>query len=93
MQMDVGLDTGPMLAKKSIRIKPDDTAGSVLQALSTLGADLLIETLPEYFLATPTFPQPAEGAHMLMANEDGFLILHTDVELGDACAIIRGRVV
>ena len=49
MQMDVGLDTGPMLARKSIRIRHDDTAGSVSQALSTLGADLLIETLPEYF--------------------------------------------
>jgi methionyl-tRNA formyltransferase len=48
MRMDVGLDTGPMLAKRSIRLKPDDTAGSVTQALSTLGADLLIETLPRW---------------------------------------------
>ena len=29
MKMDVGLDTGPMFAKKSIRLNPDDTAGSV----------------------------------------------------------------
>ena len=39
MQMDVGLDTGPMLSKRSIRIKPDDTAGSVFETLSMLGAD------------------------------------------------------
>jgi len=48
MCMDVGLDTGPMLTKKSIRLMLTDTAGSVTQALSTLGADLLIETLPRW---------------------------------------------
>jgi methionyl-tRNA formyltransferase len=48
MRMDVGLDTGPMLTKRSIRLTPTDTAGSVFQALSTLGADLLIQTLPRW---------------------------------------------
>src|SRR5512145_994434 len=59
MQMNVGLDTGPMLAKRSIRLTRDDTAGSVSQALSALGADLLIETLPRWIAGriTPT-PQP-----------------------------------
>ncbi len=50
MQMDVGLDTGPMLAKRSIRLTRDDTAGSVFQALSQLGADLLLETLPRWIV-------------------------------------------
>lgn len=76
MQMDVGLDTGPILAKRSIRIKPDDTTGSVLSALSTLGADLLNETLPEYISGklTPQ-PQPAEGATYapMLKKEDGLL--------------------
>src|SRR6185436_8958550 len=48
MRMDVGLDTGPMLAKRSIRLTPHDTAASATQTLSTLGADLLIETLPRW---------------------------------------------
>ena len=48
MQMDVGLDTGGMLAKRSIRLNPTDTAGSVFQAVSTLGEDLLLETLPRW---------------------------------------------
>jgi methionyl-tRNA formyltransferase len=76
MQMDVGLDTGPMLAQKSIRIGRDDTAGSVFQALSTLGADLLIETLPEYFSGNlKPVPQPAEGATYasMLKKEDGLL--------------------
>jgi len=76
MQMDVGLDTGPMLACKAIRIKPDDTAGSVIQALSTLGADLLVETLPDYLSGklTPQ-PQPAQGDTYapMLKKEDGLL--------------------
>jgi methionyl-tRNA formyltransferase len=76
MQMDVGLDTGPMLARKSIRIKPDDTAGSVTQALSVLGADLLIDILPDYVSGklTPQ-PQPSEGATYapMLRKEDGLL--------------------
>jgi len=76
MQMDVGLDTGPMLASMSIRIKPDDTAGSVIQALSTLGADLLVETLPDYLSGklTPQ-PQPAQGDTYapMLKKEDGLL--------------------
>ena len=76
MQMDVGLDTGPMLAKSSIRIKPDDTTDSVLAALSTLGADLLLETLPEYIDGKLTAqPQPADGSTYapMLKKEDGLL--------------------
>lgn len=76
MKMDVGLDTGPMLAMKRIRIKPDDTAGSLFEALSTLGADLLIETLPAYMdgKLSPQ-PQPEEGATYapMLKKEDGLL--------------------
>jgi methionyl-tRNA formyltransferase len=76
MQMDAGLDTGPMLATNSIRINSDDTAGSVSKALSTLGADLLSETLPDYISGriTPK-PQPAEGGTYapMLKKEDGLL--------------------
>src|SRR5215216_2542386 len=44
IKMDVGLDTGPMLSQRSVRLTWDDTAGSVFAKLSHLGADLLIET-------------------------------------------------
>ena len=76
MQMDVGLDTGPMLAKRAIRLTPTDTAGSVFQSLATLGADLLIETLPGYLSGeiTPQ-PQPEEGATYapMLKKEEGRL--------------------
>jgi methionyl-tRNA formyltransferase len=74
-----------MLANKSIRIRRDDTAGSVIQALSTLGADLLIKILPEYFAGrlTPQ-PQPAEGITYapMLQKSDGLLdFSRTAVEL------------
>ena len=76
MQMDVGLDTGPMFASKSIHIRRDDTTGSVLLALSTLGANLLIEVLPEYFSGNlKPVPQSADGATYasILKKEDGLL--------------------
>lgn len=82
MQMDVGLDTGPMLAKRSLRLTQDDTAGSVTEALSHLGADLLVETLPHY-LAGKIIPQPQpeEGATYapMLKKEEGKLDFTHDV--------------
>lgn len=47
MQMDPGLDTGAMLAKREIRIAPDETGGSLFDKLSGLGVPLLLETLAD----------------------------------------------
>lgn len=73
MKMDAGLDTGATLAKKSIRFMPDDTAGSVTDALSHLGADLLIETLPRWIAgeiqAEPQDDSLATYAPMLKKEE------------------------
>lgn len=46
MQMDAGLDTGPMLLRKGCRIGPEETAGSLHDRLSQLGAEALLEALP-----------------------------------------------
>lgn len=46
MQMDVGMDTGPMLAQDSISIGDNETAPELSRRLAELGAGLLSETLP-----------------------------------------------
>ncbi|NOT03519.1 MAG: methionyl-tRNA formyltransferase [Anaerolineales bacterium] len=85
MKMDVGLDTGPMFAKKSIRLNPDDTTGSALGALSTLGADLLNQTLPDIISGKlKAEPQPEEGVTYapMLKKEDGLLdFTHSAIEL------------
>ena len=82
MKMDVGLDTGPMLAKRSIRLTPDHTVGSVTEVLSQLGADLLLETLPDYLSGKlQPVPQPEEGATYapMLKKEEGKLDFTNDV--------------
>ncbi len=48
MLMNEGIDSGPILAQQSVTIDPQDTAGSLQDRLSTVGADLLLRTLPEW---------------------------------------------
>ena len=82
MQMDVGLDTGPMLSQRSIPLTREDTAGSVFEKLSRLGADLLIDTLPEYLSGKlKPRPQPEEGVTYapMLKKEDGQLDFNQDV--------------
>ena len=62
MQMDVGLDTGPMLLARAAPIGPRETAASLHDRLAALGAQALLDALDEIVQgkATPR-PQPAEG--------------------------------
>ena len=46
MLMEAGLDSGPILSQREIKIDPDDTTGTLTDKLSALGAQLLVETLP-----------------------------------------------
>jgi len=82
MKMDAGLDTGAMLAKKTIRLTRDDTAGSVTDALSHLGADLLIETLPRW-ITGEIQPQAQDDSLAtyapMMKKEEGRLDFTRDV--------------
>jgi methionyl-tRNA formyltransferase len=45
MKLDEGMDTGPMLLTRREPIRDDDTAGSLAQRLSEIGAEALIEAL------------------------------------------------
>ena len=76
MKMDVGLDTGPILSQRSIRLTRDDTAGSVTESLSHLGADLLIGTLSGYLSGKiQPVPQPEDGSTYapMLRKEEGKL--------------------
>lgn len=45
MFTDVGLDTGDMLLKQEVAIEPEDTAESLFDKLSHVGAQVLLQTL------------------------------------------------
>ena len=62
MQMDAGLDTGPMLLARRLPISADDNAATLHDRLAALGAQLVVEGLPLWVSGRlPAKPQPAEG--------------------------------
>jgi methionyl-tRNA formyltransferase len=61
MQMDAGLDTGPVLLEKRIAIAPDDTSASLFQKLTTLGSSTIVEAMQNLATLVPQ-AQSEQGA-------------------------------
>ena len=74
MQVDAGLDTGPILAMRRTPILLTDDSQSLHDRLAQLGAELLVETIPDFVAGkiSPQ-PQPAEGSTYAakIKKEDG----------------------
>jgi methionyl-tRNA formyltransferase len=64
MQMDAGLDTGPIIEAKPIGIDPRETAGTLHDKLAALGAVMIVETLDALVRegTLRSTPQPDSGA-------------------------------
>ena len=60
MQMDEGLDTGAMLLTRKLPITASTNAGALHDALSALGAPMIVDALDGIETLKPV-PQPAEG--------------------------------
>lgn len=62
MQMEEGLDTGPMLLRRAIAIAPEDSTASLHDKLAQLGGQMIVEALPQIAAGTlPAIPQPEAG--------------------------------
>ena len=59
MQMEAGLDTGPVLLRGAFPIAADDTSATLHDRLAALGATLIVDALRR--LPLPAEPQPADG--------------------------------
>ena len=57
MKMDAGLDTGDILTHRATPIRDDDNAATLHDRLASLGAQLLVETIPGY-VAGEIQPRP-----------------------------------
>lgn len=79
MQLDAGLDTGPIITARATPIAPDETTGTLTPKLAQLGTDLLLETLPAWLKGQlTTKPQDNSKSTMsrLIAKEDGHVNWH-----------------
>jgi len=74
MLMDPGMDSGPVLAQRTLLIDPEDTAATLSDKLAATGADLLAETLPGW-LRGEIEPSPQDGSQAtktsLLRKDDG----------------------
>jgi len=76
MWMDEGLDTGDMIATRTLPIGPEETAGELSARLATMGAALLADTLAQVEAGSASrTPQPSEGATVTkkIRKDDGRL--------------------
>ena len=89
MQMDEGLDTGPMLIRRSTVITADDTSGTLHERLARLGAEALREGLARL----------ADGGLAPVAQDDGLATLAPrlekesgEIDWGAGAGAVSGRI-
>jgi len=79
MQMDAGLDTGPMLLREAVPITDSTSAAMLHDTLAEIGARLILRALVE---APPPRPQPDTGATYAqkLSRDDGRIDWTGDAE-------------
>lgn len=91
MQLDRGMDTGPILLQKECAISPEDTTATLEPRLAAMGADLLIQTLDA--LARGTVAPVAQDENLatkapLITKGDG--AVHFGREANEIANRLRG---
>jgi len=83
MKIDVGVDNGPILAQQAIPILPSDNAETLSSRLANVGAQLLIQTIPD-FLQGKITPQQQDESRVTLApmlkKEDGLIDFNKPAE-------------
>lgn len=73
MQLDEGMDTGPILAQKIIPIAHDETTATLMKKCFTHGTKILLDILPRYIhgaqLLTPQNDHDATITRMINKND------------------------
>lgn len=91
MFMAEGMDTGDMLLRETVDIRPDDTAGTLAPRLAEVGGRLLVETLRRLKAGRLT-PERQDDAQATMApllkKEDG--VIDWTLPAGDIANRVRG---
>ena len=98
MQLEEGLDTGPVYACREVPIGPEQTAGELRDELVALGTDMLLDLLRRDALPEPA-PQEGEPTYAAKLEPEDFHLdwsrpafeLQRVVRLGRAWTTFRGK--
>lgn len=88
-RIDPGMDTGPVLAHREVRIGAEETAGELLARLAELGAPVLLEGLRAALAGEPGVPQPEEGVTLAPRLGPADLRLDLDADARTVVAQVR----
>jgi methionyl-tRNA formyltransferase len=76
IKMDKGLDTGPIVAQTIIKIDDNDTAETLYNKLSAMGADFMVETVKKYIAGkiTPKIQNSSQTSYVKeITKSDGLI--------------------
>jgi methionyl-tRNA formyltransferase len=69
MQMDLGLDTGDVLALQSLEIQNTETASSLHDRLAKLGSEMIVDVLKSLVDKKPLHREPQSEVDVVYANK------------------------
>jgi methionyl-tRNA formyltransferase len=90
MQMDRGLDTGPVIYSKSLPIAADETAGSLHDRLADAGADALLHCLK--LLIADTLPSPEPQLEEAATYASKLDKREAEIDWSDSAELIERRI-
>lgn len=97
MQLDEGLDTGPVIECRSLAIGPEETADELRGRLVATGTELLLAVLEAGLIAgqpqsgPPTYADKISSDELQIDWDAGLEVVHRLIRLGRAWTAFRGR--
>ncbi|MGH9106141.1 MAG: methionyl-tRNA formyltransferase, partial [Acidimicrobiales bacterium] len=97
MQLEAGLDTGPVLARREVVVGPEETADELRRRLGGLGEELLVETLADGLPApvpqagAPTYAEKLSAGDRRLDFGQPARACHRVVRVGRAWTTWRGK--
>ncbi|WP_138469658.1 methionyl-tRNA formyltransferase [Poseidonocella sp. HB161398] len=89
MQMEAGLDTGPVLLREALPIGAEETTAELHDRLSALGARLIAEALRRLDALVPE-PQPEDGVTYAAKIDKAEARIDWSRPAEEVCRLIRG---
>ena len=87
MQMEAGLDTGPVLLERSTPIGPEETAGTLTERLAKLGAEAAVEALANLKSLVPKPQDPARSTYAAKFSRADAVL-----DWGQPAAVVHRRI-
>ncbi len=83
MKMEKGLDSGPIMLQRALRIAENDTSGQIYEELALLGSDLILEAIERIKKGTCALTEQNEDGVTYaskLTKEDGFIDWTKDID-------------